>query len=77
MSGGDALDARIRRLELALEALTGQAGMAGAAQPFIGEHLRPDLSQGALADEEDTQQDAMRRGEPGSKRSFDSKPGDV
>lgn len=77
MSSGEALDARIRRLELALEALAGQANAATATQPFIGEHLRPDLSQGALAEEEDTQQDAMRRGEPGSKRSFDSKPGDV
>lgn len=45
----------------------------GAAQPFIGGDLRPDLSQGALMQEDDSPaaQAEMQRGSAGAKRQYD------
>jgi immune inhibitor A len=75
--GMDVVEARLAQLEAIVGALLAQAGQPAAAQPFIGGELRPDLSQGALAEEDDTRQDAMRQADPGGKRSFDTKPGDA
>ena len=74
---GDQVQARMAQLESIVGALLTHAGTTATAQPFIGEHLRPDLSQGALASEDDTSQDAMRNGDAAGKRSFDTKLGDA
>ncbi|TQK01271.1 M6 family metalloprotease domain-containing protein [Herbaspirillum sp. SJZ107] len=73
---GDAhIEARMAQLESVVGSLIGQPG-AAAAQPFIAAQLRPDLSQGALAAEDENAQEAMQRGDAGAKRSFDTKLGD-
>lgn len=74
---GDQVEARMAQLESIVGALLTHAGTTATAQPFIGDHLRPDLSQGALASEDDTSQDAMRNGDAAGKRSFDTKLGDA
>jgi immune inhibitor A len=71
------MEQRLVQLESMLAALMGQLGQAGYAAPFIGQELRPDLSQGALADEEDGRQNDMRNGVASGKRSFDTKSSDV
>jgi len=68
---GAPIETRMAHLESLVGAMLGQSGQAVAQQPFIGEQLRPDLSQGALASEDDAVQDAMQRGDPAGKRSFD------
>lgn len=73
----DMLEARLAQLEAMVGSLMSQSGSDAPAQAFIGQELRPDLSQGALADEEDTRQDEMRRGVAAGKRSFDTKSSDV
>ncbi|QBE67111.1 M6 family metalloprotease domain-containing protein [Pseudoduganella lutea] len=78
--GGGMMEARMAQLEAIVGTLLGQPGgqqAQQAPQPFIGAGLRPDLSQGALAGEDDTRQEAMRRGDAAGKRSYDTKPGDV
>lgn len=68
---GEQIETRMAHLESLVGAMLGQGAQAVAQQPFIGEQLRPDLSQGALASEDDAVQDAMQRGDPAGKRSFD------
>jgi immune inhibitor A len=65
------LEARVSALEAAVGSLSG----APTAQPFIGSQLRPDLSEGALAAEEDYSQlhDMMRQGSAEAKRHYDTK----
>jgi immune inhibitor A len=49
-------------------------GGGGGAEPFIGGEMRPDLSEGALAGEEDAQSGEQPQiGSPQGKRMFDSK----
>ena len=71
-------DSRIASLEArvsALEARLGQAGGGGGASPFIGSDLRPDLSEGALSEEQDYSQlhEQMKQGSAEAKRLYDSK----
>lgn len=63
-----ALEARVAALEQQL----------GAPQPFIGRELRPDLSRGALSQEDDyaDAQKRMAEGDARSKRAFDTKISD-
>ena len=63
------LQARVAALE----------SLASGAAPFIGEELRPDLSQGAFLDEEDLEQyqRQMAEGDPEAKRAYDTKPADA
>jgi immune inhibitor A len=69
-----AIEARLAAIESALQRVLGGA----APQPFIGRELRPDLSQGALMDEED-----YPGGAPGEiaggpeKRQYDTKRRDT
>ena len=67
------LEARVGALESAYNNLAGGSG--SAQQPFIGSELRPDLSTGALAGEEDYSQlqEQMRQGSAEAKRLYDSK----
>jgi len=62
---GPPLEARLARIEQQLASLT----------PFIGSELRPDLSQGALSQEEDVAlaQKQMLEGSARAKRTFDTK----
>ena len=77
-AGTAQLEARVAVLEAALRQLTGSGG-AGAAQPFIGSALRPDLSEGALMGEEDYEHlgREMQQGSVKAKRLYDSKGGEV
>jgi immune inhibitor A len=69
------LEARVAALEEIVAQLAGGGTGAGAAQPFIGSGMRPDLSQGALMGEEDMSdlQHQMRTASPDAKRQFDTK----
>jgi immune inhibitor A len=65
-----AIEARLASIEGALHKLLGSA----APQPFIGRELRPDLSQGALMDEDDYQGGVAGELEGGQqKRQYDTK----
>ena len=68
--------ARIGALEAAL-GMGGQGRGPSEGGPFIGGELRPDLSQGALSEEEDqgALNDAMAGGSAHAKRLYDSGPG--
>jgi hypothetical protein len=62
-------------LETALtQALPGDVS-SQSAQPFIGQELRPDLSQGAMVGEEDYHniQKEMQAGSAEAKRYYDTK----
>jgi immune inhibitor A len=65
------LDARLAALEAAL-----RGGGTGAAQPFIGRDLRPDLSQTPFKAEDDqgNVQEQMKKGSASAKRAYDTKP---
>jgi hypothetical protein len=71
------IEARLANLEALVGHLSAQLSQALAPQPFIGQDLRPDLSQGALANEDDAQQDALQRGPASGKRMVDTKSSDV
>ena len=73
-TGIDDLAARVSALETALGGLHGASAGSG---PFIGNELRPDLSQGALAGEDDRAalNQQMAAGSAQAKRLFDSGPG--
>jgi hypothetical protein len=75
--GGGLIEARLAHLEALVGHLATQMRQGAAPQPFIGQDLRPDLSQGALAGEEDAAQDAMGQGPATGKRWMDSKSGDA
>jgi hypothetical protein len=64
------LEARVAALEAAL------SGGGSAAQPFIGQELRPDLSQTPFSAEDDQSdlQEKMKQGSAPAKRAFDTKP---
>jgi immune inhibitor A len=66
------LEARIAVIETALRG--DQGGQA--AQPFIGQELRPDLSQTPFSAEDDQGdlQQQMKQGSASAKRAFDTKP---
>ena len=70
-------DARLNQLEARVSALEAAMQKPGeeAASPFIGSELRPDLSEGALAAEDDysTLDEQMKQGSGQAKRLFDSK----
>lgn len=68
--------ARVERLE-ALAAQASDPSAEGQQSPFIGQELRPDLSQGALAEEDDQAQlrHEMLSGSAAAKRLYDTKPG--
>jgi immune inhibitor A len=57
----------------------GQPGYTGSPEPFISGDMRPDLSSGALLNEEDINemQAQMQIGSAETKRYFDSKPPEV
>jgi immune inhibitor A len=69
--------ARVERLEAMMQQEGDPSGMESEQSPFIGQDLRPDLSQGALAEEDDQAQlrHEMMSGSAGAKRLYDSKPG--
>jgi len=73
------LEARVTALEATLGTAPGGLSSAttGAAQPFIGSELRPDLSQSALSEEEDHYflQEQMGLGSAQAKRTFDKTSG--
>jgi len=74
----EALLARLERLEAIVEREGDPSGMGeGQQSPFIGQELRPDLSQGALAEEDDHAQlrQGMMTGSATAKRLYDGKPG--
>jgi immune inhibitor A len=75
--GGGVLEARLANLETLVGHLVAQMGQSAAPQPFIGQELRPDLSQGALADEDDAQPDLQRAGAATGKRWMDTKSSDA
>jgi hypothetical protein len=75
--GGTVVEARLANLEALVGHLAAQLSQAMAPQPFIGQDLRPDLSQGALADEDDAQQTGLQQGPASGKRMVDTKSGDV
>jgi immune inhibitor A len=75
--GGSVIEARLANLEALVGHLTAQLSQAMAPQPFIGQDLRPDLSQGALADEDDAQQNGLQQGPASGKRMVDTKSSDV
>ncbi len=58
----------------ALEAAVGGGGDGQQGGPFIGNELRPDLSQGALSAEDDGLNSAMAEGSGQAKRLYDSGP---
>ena len=68
------LEQRIAALESALQGAGGSQG-AAAPQPFIGQELRPDLSQSALSNEEEMTalHEEMAQGSAQAKRLFDTK----
>lgn len=68
------LEARVAALE---SALAGMGMDQGQESPFIGEDLRPDLSQSAFMAEDDQAQlqEQMKLGSAQAKRLYDSKPG--
>jgi hypothetical protein len=71
------IEARLANLEALVGHLTAQLSQTMAPQPFIGQDLRPDLSQGALADEDDAQQAGLPQGPASGKRLVDTKSTDV
>ncbi|HKP05468.1 MAG TPA: M6 family metalloprotease domain-containing protein [Chthoniobacterales bacterium] len=76
LSGGNeaVLTNLLTRIQ-AIEAALGTGGQAATAQPFIGRELRPDLTQGALLNEQDLAraQQEMEAGSAQAKRSYDTK----
>lgn len=75
--GGGGTVAELLARIAALEAAVGGGGGAQGGGPFIGNELRPDLSQGALAGEDDNGglNAAMAAGSGQAKRLFDSGSG--
>ena len=71
------IEARLANLEALVGHLSAQLSQTMAPQPFIGQDLRPDLSQGALADEDDAQQAGLPPGPASGKRMVDTKSSDV
>jgi hypothetical protein len=70
--------ARVERLEAMMAQEGDPSGMGeGQQSPFIGHELRPDLSQSALAEEDDHAElrQRMMTGSATAKRLYDSKPG--
>ncbi|MBN3817313.1 M6 family metalloprotease domain-containing protein [Paraburkholderia sp. Se-20369] len=72
-----ALEARIAALESAAAMQSQPTGHSAMNAPFIGQELRPDLSQSAFSEEEDQThlREQMQMGSAHAKRVYDSKIG--
>lgn len=71
------IEARIAAIEAALSGRGGgSAGASASAQPYIGQELRPDLSQSPYAAEGDKGdlKEQMKQGSATAKRAYDTKP---